>query len=116
MKSGAEGLEPPEQRGPGWSGRSRVRREEAVFQKGPPWRPGFDPSSEGQMALHLPALPKPDHTALVQAPSSQACTQHPRHPLNPRAQAQDSLDPGAPGLGTEGERAWPGSIPPSCTG
>lgn len=68
MKSGAEGLEPPGQRGPGWSGWSRVRREEAVFQKGPPWRPGFDPSSEGRMALLPPALPKPDRTALVQAP------------------------------------------------
>lgn len=87
-----------------------------MFQKGPPWRPGFDPSSEGRMALHPPALPKPDHTALVQAPSSQARTQHPQHPLHPRAQAQDSLDPRGPGLGTEGERAWPGSVLPSRVG
>ena len=68
------------------------------------------------MALHPPVLPKPVHTALVQAPPSQACTQHPRHPLNPRAPAQDSLDPRAPGLSAEGERALPGSVPPSHAG
>lgn len=65
------------------------------------------------MALLLPALPKPVHMALIQTPPSQARTRHPQHLLNPRAPTQDSLDPRAPGLSTEGERALPGSVPPS---
>lgn len=68
------------------------------------------------MALRPPILPKPVHTALVRVPPSQACAQQPRHLLNRWAPAQDSLDPRAPGLSTEGERALPGSVLPSRAG
>lgn len=62
------------------------------------------------MALHPPVLPKPVHTALVQAPLHRPALSTHSSP------AQDSLDPRAPGLSTEGERALPGSVPPSHAG